>query len=78
MRGYLQYTSTATGQTTAKPLLQLTNETHHVTLVARSRDDHTQLAAQTSTSENTAHTTIKVVIPITTKVLYPAAQLTTP
>lgn len=75
IRGYLQYTSTATGQTTAKRLLQLTNETRHVTLVARSRDDHIQLAAQTSTSENTAHTTIKAVIPVTTKGLIPSSPV---
>lgn len=75
IRGYLQYTSTATGQTTAKPLLQLTSETRHVTLVARSRDVHIQLAAQTSTSENTAHTTIKAVIPVTTKGLIPSSPV---
>ncbi|KAH0512606.1 Lysosome-associated membrane glycoprotein 3 [Microtus ochrogaster] len=75
IRGYLQYTSTATKQTTAKPLLQLTNETRHVTLVARSRDDHIQLAAETSTSENTAHRTIKAVIPVTTKGLIPSSPV---
>lgn len=73
IRGYLQYTSTATGQTTAEPLLQLTNETRHVTLVARSRDGRIQLADETSISENTAHTTIKAVIPVTTKSLIPSS-----
>ncbi|CAO2631244.1 Lysosome-associated membrane glycoprotein 3 [Lemmus lemmus] len=71
-RDYLQYTSTATGQTTAKPLLQLTNQTRHVTLVERSRDDHIQLASETSTSEDTAHTTIKAV---TTKSFIPSSPV---
>ncbi|CAH6792145.1 lysosome-associated membrane glycoprotein 3 [Phodopus roborovskii] len=74
-RDYLQYTSTATGQTTAKPLLQLTNQTHHVTLGAKSRDGHIEMAAEDSTSENTAHTTTKTTIPVTTKILLPSSPL---
>ncbi|XP_006987787.1 lysosome-associated membrane glycoprotein 3 [Peromyscus maniculatus bairdii] len=68
-RDYLRYASTAIGQTTTKPLLQLTNQTRHVTLAERSRDDHIQMATETSTSENTVHTTIKTIIPGTTKSL---------
>ncbi|XP_005077634.1 lysosome-associated membrane glycoprotein 3 isoform X1 [Mesocricetus auratus] len=71
-RDYLQYTSTVTGQTTAKPLLQLVNQTHRVTLAARSRDGHIQMSVEDSTPENIAHTTTKAIIPVTTKRLLPS------
>ncbi|XP_003509827.1 lysosome-associated membrane glycoprotein 3 [Cricetulus griseus] len=72
-RDYLQYTSTVTGQTTAKPLLQLTNQTHHETLAARPRDGDIQMSAEDNTSENAAHTTTKTIIPVTTKSLLPSS-----
>ncbi|XP_055481203.1 lysosome-associated membrane glycoprotein 3 [Psammomys obesus] len=67
-RGYLQHITTATGPTTAKPPLQLINQTLHVTLAVRSKDDYIQMAAETPTSENTAHTekTAKSLLPSST------------
>ncbi|KAL1788260.1 lysosome-associated membrane glycoprotein 3 [Sigmodon hispidus] len=74
-RDYLQSISTATGQTTRKPLLQLINQTHHATLAVRSRDNHIQVATETSTSKNTVYTTVKTIIPVTTKILLPKSPV---
>ncbi|GAB1300103.1 Lysosome-associated membrane glycoprotein 3 [Apodemus speciosus] len=63
-RGYLQYTATAT-----KPPLQLINQRSHVTLAPRFKDDYSQMAAETFTFENTAHITMKIAVPVTTKSL---------
>ncbi|XP_028626400.1 lysosome-associated membrane glycoprotein 3 [Grammomys surdaster] len=76
VRGYLQYTATATEQTITKPPLQLINQTFHVTLAERSKDDYIQMAVETSTFENTAHLTMKTAIPVTTKSLLPISSAT--
>lgn len=74
-RGYLQYTATTTTeQITTKPPLQWINQTSHVTLAARSKDDYIQMAAETSTFENTAHITKKTAISVTTKSLLPISS----
>ncbi|XP_051006647.1 lysosome-associated membrane glycoprotein 3 [Acomys russatus] len=73
-RGDLQHVSTATGQTTAKPPLQLIDQTPPVSSAATSKEDYIRMAAETSTSENTAHTTIKTAIPLTTKSLLPSSR----
>ncbi|XP_034371696.1 lysosome-associated membrane glycoprotein 3 [Arvicanthis niloticus] len=69
VRGYLQYTATATEQAITKSLLQLINQTSHETLAPRFKD-----AAETSTFENTAHITMKTAIPVTTKSLLPISS----
>lgn len=73
-RGYLQNTATTTEQITAKPPLSLTNQTPHATLASRSKDDYVQMAAETSTFEDTAHITMKTAIPVTTKSLLPISS----